>query len=267
MTSVEPTREQKQTLASFIAANDGRGHGAVSSERYHFKHIEECGITADEVVLVTGALMSTAEHDSREVPERMFLCRLVSEAMAVKKLHLLFSVIRCYRTLTHIANHHTSGYDDFPVVTVQDLYRDYLNPSAKWGERLDESVYDQMASLLVALYLNKALGIHTTCMLRINLYHEVIEPLVVNMGVISRNIGKLLILTDALAEKMKINFFNSAKHVNLSSHDIIAICSMLEAHEGNLARALEFVNERGFINSKALLDHFNVTPVLVRGTL
>lgn len=267
MTPNAPTREQKQSLASFIAAHDGRGHGNVSAERYHIDHIDKCGITGEEVAMVMEHLMSTPEHDGREVSERMLLCRLVSESMATKTLHLLFTLLRCHRTLAHIANHHTSGYDDYPVVTIQDLYRDHLNPSARWGERLSEETYDQMASLLVALYLNKALCIYSTCMLRINLYSHVIEPLVNNMGVISRNVSKLLTVTDALAQKMQVNFWNASKMVNLTSEDIIFICGVLEAHEGNLERILDFVEERGFINAQAIRENFLLTPVLVRGGL
>lgn len=271
MTTNAPTPKQVKRLASLIAAKDLRGDGTASAERYHQASIEKNALTGAELDMLSD-LIENAVDTYEEHPESMLISRYIAEALSVDNLHFLFVISRCYQSIADIANHFSGNYKDYPVITVADLFNHNLKPKKKWGvghQRLHEADYDRMASILVALYLNRSLELDGSCMLRIDLYSKVIEPLVIHEAVIRRSLPGLLTVIDEAKRAMMTSQFGFPARVELDVHELIRLAELLDGDERNVARALAFVHERKNLNISALeaLIKNAPAPALIGGGL
>jgi len=258
---------QAKRLAFLIAAHDGREGSDTAAERFHQKHIEEAELSGDEIGYLSDKLEAASDSPRNEYSEKMLLARFIADAVGTKSIHFLFVIARCSESISVIANHNTGSYSDYPVVNVMDIYNRDLKPKGRWGRRLDSTVYDRMASILVARYLEKTLALDVSCMLRIDMYREVIEPLLNNETVVRLNLGSIFKVIEAVAEGSVHPYSFMRRDVTIDVHDVIRLATMIEAHKTNLARILFLVRERGVVDVNALETHLAPVPALTGGSL
>jgi hypothetical protein len=266
--SKTPASPQAKRLASLIAANDGREGSRVSAERFQEMNIEASEISDDECDYLSSKIEEATGDNGDGLSEKLFLSRLIAEGTGTRgENHFHFVVARCYKNLAIIAKHYSGDYEDYPVINVHDIYKMNLKPKSKWGSRLDSSVYDRMASLLVALYLEKALSLGDSCVMRIDVHREVIEPLVANEALIIPNLEGIFELLRLADESIPypLNLVQK-KHRALNVHEVIKLASMMNANEKNLERMIFIVKQRG-LNIGALEAFLTPEPALTGGVL
>lgn len=273
---ITPKPQQVKRLAAAIAAHDGRGDGKTSrasAERFHQAHIEQkVKLSGPEMDMLSDLIENTPDT-YEEYPETMLLARHIADALSIGNIHLIFTVARCHQSIADIANHFGGDYKDYPVITIHDLFRDNLRPKNKWGvgrARLNDADYDRMAAILVALYLHRSMGLDGSCMLQIDLYSKVIEPLVVHNDVVRRNLtGMFALLREAERAFLTSKFGVYAQRLELDVHAVIRLTLMLDADERNLERALSFVRERRNLSLDGLEAFLteDSAPALIGGGL
>lgn len=268
MSSKPPVSPQAKRLAALIAAHDEREGNRVTSERFHQGHIEELELSGAELDYLSDRLENAADvKPGEEYKEKMLLARFFADAAGTKNAHFMFVIARCIESITVISNHNTGSYSDYPVINVMDIYKANITPKAKWGPRLDASVYDRMSSILVALYLERVVSLDGSCMLRVDMYREVIEPLVANEGIIRPNLRALFKLISTAEDKSRDHNGFLRKKVVMDVHGIIRLARMLEAHKTNLDRVLFLVRERGAIDLDGMEECLLTVPALTGGGL
>lgn len=267
----EPTASQVHRLSAAIALYDRRGDAKVSAERFHQNHIDEMELSGIELDMMSD-LIENVKDTYEEHPESMLIARYIAEGLSVKNLHFLFTIVRCHQSIADIANHFGGGYEDYPVITVQEVFNENLRPRKKWGtgrQRLTSAQYDRMASILVAMYLNRSMGLDGSCMHRIDMYREVIEPLLQNEDVVRRQTPAVLAVVYAANEVLSSgSLLRSSTRVNMDVHAFIKLALLMDEDDRNLGRALEFVRERRNLDIRSVeLFLRSSAPVLIGGTL
>lgn len=253
---------QVKRLASLIAANDGREGSQVAAERYQEENIEASEISDSEADYLSARIEEASGDNGGWFSEKMLLSRLIAEGTGTRgENHFHFVVARCYKSLGIITRYYSGDYEDYPVVNIHDIYKTNLKPKAKWGKRLDSTVYDRMASLLVALYLEKALKLGDSCVMRMDVPREVIEPLVAHEDVIIPNLEGIFEMLRVADESIPypLNMVQK-KHRALDVHEIIRLASLMSAKESNLERMILLVKQRG-LNISALESFLTPVPV------
>lgn len=266
--SKAPASPQAKHLAYLIAANDGREGSRVSAERFQEINIEASEISEEECEYLSAKIEEAAGDNGDGLSEKLFLSRLIAEGTGTRgENHFHFVVARCYKSLAIIAKYYSGDYEDYPVINVHDIYKMNLRPKNKWGSRLDSSVYDRMASLLVALYLEKALSLGDSCVMRIDVHREVIEPLVAHEELIIPNLTGIFEILRLADESIPypLNLVQK-KHRALSVQEVIKLASMMSANENNFERMMFIVKQRG-LNIGALESFLTPEPALTGGVL
>lgn len=269
MSSPAPHSSQVKRLASLIAEHDGREGSTAAAEKFHQDHIEEAELSVEEISHFADLIEKANGNPQSEYSEKLLLSRFIAEGSQMKDVHFMMVISRCYEVITTISNHYVGGYEDYPVMNVQTIYKENLHPKAKWGKRLDSSVYDRMASILVALYFERSLNLGDACLLRVDVYREVISVLIANDTLLEKHMESIFLIVEGLVEVTATSpiLRSIRKNVTITVDDIIRMAQLLDAHPTNLSRIMRFIQERKFIDLNALESYLMPAPALSVGGL
>lgn len=255
-------------LASLISAHDGREGSRVSAERFQEENILSSEFNDAECDYLSSKIEEASGDNGDGFSEKLLLSRLIAEGTGTRgETHFPFVAARCYKSLATITRYYSGDFEDYPVVNIHRIYRENLKPGGRWGNRLDPSLYDRMASLLVALYLEKALKLGSACVLRVDVFREVVEPLVDNESLIVPNLEGIFELLRVADESIPYPFnLVQKKNRALSVHEVIRLAKMMSLKETNLDRMIFLVRQRG-LNIDGLEAMLTPEPALTGGVL